>query len=210
MQLVSSNCRSVGSAHTPPDRKVRFHSARTDRVAGCLALLLAASACNRQGAHEGHESGNGESPPPAELGAEAFGDIVIHNVARIRAATAEFRSLDAAVRAGYGREGGRCIQNQPAGTMGFHHQNEALLDDRIEIERPEILVYERLPDGKYQLNGVEYVVPLSEWPETKDPPTVMGQPLKVARGLKIWYRHVWVWRENPSGLFADWNPLVKC
>ena len=38
----------------------------------------------------------------------------------------------------------------------------------------------------------------------------MGQKLKPAPSLGIWYRHVWVWRENPSGLFADWNPLVKC
>jgi len=185
-------------------------SVRTDRVAVCLALLVVASACSRQGAHEAHETADGVSELPAELGAAAHGDIVINNIARIRAATAEFRSLDAAVRAGYGREGGRCMQNQPAGAMGFHHRHDALLDDKIEIERPEILVYERLPDGEYRLNGVEYVVPLSIWAETREPPTVMGQPLKPARGLGIWYRHVWVWTENPSGLFADWNPLVKC
>jgi len=22
--------------------------------------------------------------------------------------------------------------------------------------------------------------------------------------------HVWIWRENPSGMFADWNPTVHC
>ncbi len=38
----------------------------------------------------------------------------------------------------------------------------------------------------------------------------MGQNLKPARSLGLWYLHVWVWQENPSGLFADWNPSVKC
>jgi hypothetical protein len=22
--------------------------------------------------------------------------------------------------------------------------------------------------------------------------------------------HVWIWRENPSGTFAQWNPKVEC
>jgi hypothetical protein len=94
--------------------------------------------------------------------------------------------------------------------MGFHHQNAALLDARLEVDRPEMLVYERLPNGTYRLNGVEYIVPYSAWPETKEPPTIMGQKLKPAPQLKIWYRHVWIWNENPSGLFADWHPQVKC
>jgi hypothetical protein len=59
------------------------------------------------------------------------------------------------------------------------------------------------------LNGVEYVVPLSAWPQD-EPPAVMGQKLKRATSLGIWYLHVWVWERNPSGLFADWNPNVKC
>jgi hypothetical protein len=135
---------------------------------------------------------------------------VERDVARVRAATEKFKSLDQAVAAGYGRDGGRCLDNPPHGAMGFHHQNDALLDDRLEVERPEMLVYERLPNGQYRLNGVEYIVPFSARPETSPPPTVMGQALKPAPSLKIWYLHVWVFTENPSGLFADWNPRVTC
>lgn len=210
MHSVSSTRRSAGITSSAAGSRALFHPLKCRRLLGCVSLLVVSGGCSRQAGHEAHETANGGTAPPAELGTAAFGDVVTHNVARIRAATAEYRSLDAAVEAGYGSDGGRCVQNQPAGTMGFHHQNDALLDDKIEIERPEILVYERMPDGEYRLNGVEYVVPLSIWPETKEPPTVMGQPLKVAKRLGIWYRHVWVWRENPSGLFADWNPLVKC
>jgi hypothetical protein len=138
------------------------------------------------------------------------GEKIDKDVAKIRKATAAFRSLDKAVAAGYQREVAHCLANPPAGGMGYHHANGALYDDRIQLERPEILVYERLPDGTYRLNGVEYIVPFSEWPEDREPPEIMGQKLKRAPSLKLWYLHVWVWLENPSGLFADWNPRVKC
>jgi hypothetical protein len=73
-----------------------------------------------------------------------------------------------------------------------------------------MLVYERLPNGEYRLNGVEYIVPFSARPPTSEPPRVMGQALKPFEGLGIWYLHAWIWTDNPSGLFADWNPRVKC
>jgi hypothetical protein len=38
----------------------------------------------------------------------------------------------------------------------------------------------------------------------------MGQALKKADKLGIWYLHVWAWEASPSGLFSDWNPNVKC
>ena len=162
-------------------------------VAAVVAFLFAA-ACSAQQAQDGGGSTGS----------------VDRDVARIRAATEVFKSLDAAVGAGYERNAGQCIQHQPHGAMGYHHQNRSLLDDRLEMERPEILVYERLPGGEYRLNGVEYIVPFSVRPPTASAPTIMGQSLKPAPSLKLWYLHVWVWTENPSGLFADWNPLVKC
>ena len=79
------------------------------------------------------------------------------------------------------------VDNPPEGGMGYHHHNEALLDDRIELERPEILVYERMPNGAYRLNGVEYIVPFSARTMDAAPPTVMGQRLKPASSLGLWY-----------------------
>lgn len=139
-----------------------------------------------------------------------LGETIDRDVARVREATASFKSLDAAVKKGYARDVPVCLASPPEGGMGYHHQNDDLLDDRIELERPEILVYERLPDGEYRFNGVEYVVPFSVWPMDRTPPRIMGRDLKPAPQLKIWYLHVWVWLENPSGLFADWNPRVQC
>lgn len=132
------------------------------------------------------------------------------DTARVRAATAAFRELGQAVAAGYAASVDRCIAHPQHGGMGFHHSNRRLMDDRLEVEKPEILVYSRSGDGEYRLEGVEYIVPYTSRPRDAEPPTVMGQQLKRSDPLQLWYLHVWIWRENPSGLFADWNPHVSC
>ena len=144
--------------------------------------------------------------------AAAGGDMAAldSDTAAIRDATREFRSLDSAVAAGYPREVPRCLSHPEQGAMGFHHVNRALLDDTVELERPEILLYSRTPEGEYQLNGVEYIVPYSARPPDAEPPTIMDQELKRSAPLELWYLHAWIWTENPSGLFADWNPRVTC
>ena len=78
------------------------------------------------------------------------------------------------------------------------------------MERPEILLFERLGDGSYRLNGVEYIIPFRIWPRDSVPPAIMGLELKREEQLQLWYLHMWVWNENPAGLFADWHPEVKC
>jgi hypothetical protein len=145
------------------------------------------------------------APPMAPTG---FGEAVDRDVARLRAATARFKSSEAAVAAGYPGET-NCVQHPPHGAMGYHFNNASLKDATLEVEKPEVLVYEKRPDGTFQLNGVEYFVPFTAWTKT-EPPTIMGQSLKRADALGFWYLHVWTEKANPSGLFADWNPNVKC
>jgi hypothetical protein len=137
-----------------------------------------------------------------------LGDAVDRDVTKVRTATAKFKTTEAAEAAGYVRVTD-CVEHQPAGAMGYHFQNNALLDTTLDLDHPEVLVYERRPDGGFKLNGVEFLVPISAWTAT-EPPRVMGQALKRADGLGIWYLHVWTWEPSPSGLFADWNPRVKC
>ena len=137
-----------------------------------------------------------------------LGDAVDRDVARVRDATEKFKTTEAAEAAGYKRVTD-CVEYQPAGAMGYHFQNNDLLDTTLDVEHPEVLVYERKPDGGFKLNGVEFLVPIAAW-TAAEPPRVMGQPLKRADKLGIWYLHVWTWEPSPSGLFADWNPRVKC
>jgi hypothetical protein len=137
-----------------------------------------------------------------------LGDAADRDVAKIREATAKFQTSAAAEAAGYKLATG-CVEHQPAGAMGYHFNNEALFDATLDVEHPEVLVYEKRPDGTFQLNGVEFYVPASAW-TSAEPPRIMGQALKTAPGLGFWFLHVWVWKSSPSGLFSVWNPDVKC
>ena len=89
-----------------------------------------------------------------------LGDDVDRDIARARAATARFRNVEAAVAAGYPATD-HCVENQPTGGMGLHFLNQALRDTTLDVEKPEILVYEKMADGSIRLNGVEHVVPIA-------------------------------------------------
>ena len=91
-----------------------------------------------------------------------LGDAVDRDVAKVREATARFKTAEAAEAAGYKRVTD-CVENQPAGAMGYHFQNNALLDTTLDVDHPEVLVYEKKADGTFKLNGVEFLVPIPAW-----------------------------------------------
>lgn len=176
------------------------------RAASLTAALLLVIGCGSAAA------GSAEAQTPAAAGADSatVPPDTAADMARLRKATKPFHSLDVAVQEGYDRDVRQCVAHREHGAMGYHHANPKLMDGRLQVTRPEILVYGREPDGSYRLNGVEYVVPYSSHGRAEEPPTIMGQKLLRADGLGIWYLHVWVWRDNPSGMFASWNPTIKC
>ena len=135
---------------------------------------------------------------------------VVNGITTLRHATASFRVLDSAVAAGYVREVPSCLVHEHHGAMGYHHTNLRFMDARVEVERPEILLYERLPAGEYRLNGVEYIVPYTSWSRDSTPPNVMGQRMLQEDNLEFWYLHVWAWNRNPDGLFANFHPAIQC
>ncbi|MEO7085670.1 MAG: hypothetical protein ABI442_15100 [Gemmatimonadaceae bacterium] len=96
------------------------------------------------------------------------------------------------------------------GAMGYHHLNRAYVDATLDIDHPEILLYERRADGTYRFNGVEFIVPFRDWPRDSVAPVLMGQTLRREENLKIWYLHVWAWANNPDGMFSGFNPDVAC
>lgn len=175
------------------------HYARRTAIAAIAVL----TACSRVPMHQ--------SSAHAESSSRSVADAVIDSdVDRVRAATRAFQVLDSAVAAGYARDVPNCLRHPEHGTMGFHHINPRLSDDKVELERPEILLYGRTEKGDHVLTGVEYIVPYRAHSRDAEPPTVMGQKLKRSDALQLWYLHVWIWRDNPSGLFADYNPTVSC
>ena len=132
-------------------------------------------------------------------------------VADLRAATSRFQVLDSAVSAGYQKDVARCFVMQDHGAMGYHHVNRSYVDSLLDPQHPEILLYERAPDSTYRLTAIEFIVPYGIWPAASDSiPTVRGQRLRRVDEVNVWGLHVWLWKENPAGLFADWNPTVSC
>ncbi|MEO5793191.1 MAG: hypothetical protein ABIR67_14090 [Gaiellaceae bacterium] len=134
-----------------------------------------------------------------------------------KAASARYHSIEQAERAGYVLAS-PCVES-PAGGMGFHYENRALMaDDALDATRPEVLVYAAKPNGKLELVAIEY------WKRdadgslgtSADRPSILGQafdgPMPGHGGpMPVHYDlHVWVYESNPSGTFAPFNPAVDC
>lgn len=94
------------------------------------------------------------------------------------------------------------------GGMGYHYVNTDLLDAELDPAAPEAVLYEPQPDGRLRLVGLEYVIPAAAWP-SEDPPVLFGRELTL-NAFDLWALHVWIGKQNPSGIYADWNPDVNC
>ena len=144
-------------------------------------------------------------------------------LAAVRAATAEFHDLDAAIAAGYelGYVNGAgvriitgCIKHPSAGAMGYHYFKKSLIDDNVIDElKPEGLVYGPGPEGELRLVAVEYVVPglLSNPPGVGTAPSIFGQQMVIlVPAVGFYTLHAWIWSNNPAGILASWSPSVSC
>jgi hypothetical protein len=174
---------------------------------------------------------------PSEASAEK--DATVHDhaahvaglgaeLARVRAATARFHRVERAIAAGYelGWVNGAgvriitgCVSHPTAGAMGYHYINPELMANlAVDPLEPEALVYESAPHGRLKLVAVEWIVrgPQSNPPGVPTgapPPTVLGMDMHILvppPGPAFYLMHAWIWKHNPAGMFADWNPRVTC
>jgi hypothetical protein len=140
-------------------------------------------------------------------------------------ATSVFNDVGTARHAGYtllkDQQGIACISmpgHPSPGAMGVHFVNGSLIaDDAVRVTSPEALVYEPEAGGRMRLVAVEYVAMKGEWDRHHaKPPILFGHRFAVNGvgnrfGLPPFYSlHAWVWKHNPSGEFAMWNPDVRC
>jgi hypothetical protein len=154
------------------------------------------------------------------VSASATGDAL----RSVRQVTARFHSVERAKAAGYG-EFYQCTEQPGVGTMGWHYVKAELVGDpAIDPLRPEVLVYEPQANGKLRLVALEYVQLAPGVSRSATPPTVFGTPMRWTPGpenteglpanrygLPNFYQlHYWLYRSNPLGTFADWNPTVSC
>jgi hypothetical protein len=131
------------------------------------------------------------------------------DIARLRALTARFHSFDVANAAGWNTQITECFSNPALGGMGFHYGNAALIDGKVDVLEPELLLYEPQKNGKMRFVAVEYIVPFAAW-TAAEPPSLYGVSFARNEAFGIWALHVWHERHNPRGTFADWNPKVTC
>ena len=128
----------------------------------------------------------------------------------VRAATAKYKDISAALADGYAFFY-MCTEQPGVGTMGQHLLNgELVSNDAIDPLRPEVLVYQPTRRGGYRLVGVEYVT-------FQAGQTVLGQSMNTVPATnrygvpaQFYAKHAWIWQANPKGLFADWNPSLTC
>lgn len=139
----------------------------------------------------------------------ALGADVQQQIAALRRLTASLTDTARARAAGWSAQITPCMENAPLGAMGFHYGNPSYIDGEARALEPELLMYEPSPNGDTRLVGVEYIVPLTAW-KGASPPELYGQPFTVNEAFGVWALHVWAWKENPSGIFSDWNPTVSC
>ena len=160
---------------------------------------------------------------PGTIAAETHAEDVAEDVAIAMRATVGFIDLHAAEEAGYALPTGvpleKCIASlDGTGAMGFHHINSDLVGDAsLDPGRPEVLVYAPTADGGRELVALEYVVFADAWDALNDqPPMLFEHELMFTEEpnryeLPPFYSlHAWVWRENPAGLFASFDPEVTC
>jgi hypothetical protein len=131
------------------------------------------------------------------------------------------------------------MMGRPAslGAMGIHYFRPDLLGitappsprvdgngTHTDFRTPSILIYEPQADGSEQLVAVENLVFAAAWHAAghPEPPTFHGVPydsmkddpntaIDEAHMFAPHYdRHVWIYRDNPSGVFTPFNPAVTC
>jgi hypothetical protein len=132
------------------------------------------------------------------------------DLATLKQVTGPLRSFDAAISAGWGTKITSCMADATAGGMGFHYGNTAYIDGTVQVDKPQLLLYEPQANGSEQLVAVEYIIPYSFHARSDTPPVLFGQQFKQNDTFGLWGLHVWAWKTNPSGLYADWNPNVNC
>jgi len=144
------------------------------------------------------------------------------DLATVRAATARFHTFSVAEDAGYGPLHTCTDEESGLGAMGQHYVRGDLVGDTVfDLANPEVLVYEPMPNGRQRLVAVEFVVFQEPWDaqfgtDPVQPPMLFGRELQLVEapnryGVPSFYQiHVWLWKQNPAGIFNDWNERVSC
>jgi len=191
---------------------MRFHALQKSLVP-CLLLALAVSfVALPKTSHAQAKSASSAAAMSPDLEAA-------------RAALSKYSDPFAAVKDGYfstlacidfptGVTDGNVVY--PAGAMGVHFLNPANIGPKLDPAKPQVLIYEPVGD-KLVLAGAEWFVPVAAASGTV--PAIFGQTLAgpmdghepiMPASLRHYDLHVWLWKDNPKGMFTSTNAAMKC
>lgn len=104
----------------------------------------------------------------------------------------------------------------PPGAMGVHFINTANIGPTLDPTKPQVLIYAPV-DDKFVLAGAEWFVPVQIAGDKA--PSIFGQTLAgpmdghepiMPASLRHYDLHVWLWKNNPKGMFTSTNAELKC
>jgi hypothetical protein len=177
------------------------------RAAQLLAAIAILGGCREQQIPtEATAQIQGSTPAIQGAGADVAKDL-----ATLRRVTASFHTFSTASGSGWSAQITPCMTDpNGAGGMGFHYGNGGLIDGVARVDEPELLLYEPEKNGGLRLVAVEYIIPYTFHARAAAAPRLFDQDFQRNDTFQLWGLHAWVWKENPSGMFASWNPNVTC
>jgi hypothetical protein len=104
----------------------------------------------------------------------------------------------------------------PPGAIGVHFLNPANIGPRLDPAKPQVLIYEPVGD-KLVLAAAEWFMPVEA--SGGKAPSIFGQTLVgpmdghepiMPASLRHYDLHVWLWKDNPKGMFTSTNAALKC
>lgn len=102
------------------------------------------------------------------------------------------------------------------GGMGVHFLNPSAVGPVLDAAKPQVLIYEPTGD-KLTLVAAEWFMPAAL--AQKGAPSIFGKALEgpmeghkplMPTELHHYDLHVWLWKNNPAGVFSPTNPSLKC
>ncbi len=102
------------------------------------------------------------------------------------------------------------------GAMGIHFLNPANIGPKLDPTKPQVLIYEPV-GNKLVLTAAEWLMPVAASGGVA--PVIFGQTLTgpmnghepiMPASLTHYDLHVWLWKNNPRGMFTSTNSAVHC
>jgi hypothetical protein len=195
-----------------------------------FAVVMAMAGCGETPTDPtvaGQTAGSAPAGDKADLAiagrVDALFALEAHDLAQMRSGTALYHRIERALADGFidPSDELECVVHPLLGGMGVHFINfDRYFDLEIDPSRPEILLYE--PDGRggFDLVAVEFAVNAEDWhalhgedvpPQVAgvayDPPNPDADNPIVQTSYTL---HVWIWKNNPAGMFFPFNSRVGC